>query len=231
MLPPPPPPESELELDVAAASDVVVGVSLAPAAPVANPKVLVLCEKVVEKPSAVFVDVGESSPKVKVLEIELVVTCTLLVVVGLVTIYGSVAMRVPLIKESSNVDVAVTVTVRSPEVVSEAVVVPLVGGMVVCDVVNDEVIVDVSPTGGVVTGDVMVPWDESVALPVTTVPFEIPGMVTETAVVIDPTSVKETTAPVVATGTSVTFDVDVPSFTFTSTTLAVTVASGARGRR
>lgn len=65
----------------------------------------------------------------------------------------------------------------------------------------------------------------------TVVLLEIPGMVTETAVVKVPTSVRETTAPVEAAGTSVTFEVVVPSLTLTSTTLAVTVASGARGNR
>ena len=54
---------------------------------------------------------------------------------------------------------------------------------------------------------------------------EIPGTVTE------PRSETVTTAPVVAAGTSVTLEVVVPSLTLTSMTLAVTVASGARGRR
>lgn len=54
---------------------------------------------------------------------------------------------------------------------------------------------------------------------------EIPGTVR------DPTSDKETTASVVAAGTSVTLDVVVPSLTLISTTLAVIVSSGALGRR
>ena len=61
--------------------------------------------------------------------------------------------------------------------------------------------------------------------------FDTPGMVRETADAKDPTSVKETTAPVTTTGTSVITEVVVPSFTFTWTTLAVTVASGARGNK
>jgi hypothetical protein len=136
---------------------------------------------------------------------------------------------VPLIREISNVEVAVTVTVRSSVLVVVVDIVPLTGGSRV-ELVVTEVIVDVSGNNGVVE-DVIVPWTESLPVPVAVVPLEIPGMVTETVIVKEPTSVKETTAPVVATGTSVTFEVDVPSLTLTWTTLAVTVASGALGNR
>jgi hypothetical protein len=57
----------------------------------------------------------------------------------------------------------------------------------------------------------------------------MPGTVTETA--LEPTLDRETTVAEAAAVTSVTLDVDVPSLTLISTTLAVTVASGARGRR
>jgi hypothetical protein len=144
--------------------------------------------------------------------------------------YGSVAIRVPLIREISKVDVAVTVTVRSPELVVDPVMVPLALPEKV-EVELVDVIVDVSPGDWVIGGEVTVSWAESVALPVMLVVFEMPGIVMETAVVNVPTSVKETTALVVAAGTSVTFEVVVPSFTLTWTTLAVTVASGARGKR
>jgi hypothetical protein len=147
-----------------------------------------------------------------------------------VSVGASVAMTVPLIRESSNVEVAVTVIVRSV-LVGGVDIVPFEASDKV-EKMDEEVIVEVSSGGnGVVTGDVIVCCDESVALPMTVVSFDMPGMVTDIAVVIAPTSVRETTAPVVAAANSVTLETLVPSFTLTSTTLAVTVASGALGNR
>ena len=177
------------------------------------------------------------SPKVNVSDALLLLELVIWAVLVCVELpkFVPVAMMVPLIKETSKVEVAVTVTVRSNEVVVGIDIVPLTserGREIVLELDIDDVIIDPSSdVDGVAGGEVIVSWVESVALPVMMVEFdETPGMVTDTAVRV-PTSVKETTAPVVATGTSVTTEVTVPSLTFTSTTLAVTVASGARGKR
>jgi hypothetical protein len=122
---------------------------------------------------------------------------------------GSVAMIVPLINDTSKVDVAVTVTVCSSVLVVISATVPLTvsdsvrGGEVELEV--KDVMVDESPREP----------DDVIVEPVEVVLFDMGGMVTDTAVVNEPTSVRETTAPVLAAGTSVTMDVEVPSLTFT----------------
>ncbi len=142
----------------------------------------------------------------------------------------AVAMMVPLTNDISNVDVAVTVTVRSVLVVVSENVVVLFRASEKTEPAGlssaVELVDESSELRGVGGGVDNVSWEESVALPPTTlVVSEIPGSVKE------PTFDRDTTASVVAAGTSVTFEVVVPSLTLISTTLAVTVASGALGRR
>jgi hypothetical protein len=218
---PPSPSESDPELEVAAASDVVDGdVEAAPTernvgsgVEVARPSL-----KTVEKSD----EVDGRSPNANVRE-ALWEDVRLAVLV--MAENGSVAMTLPLMRESSMVDVAVTVTVRSSVAV---VVVPLIETRpLVLELLVYEVIVDESMNEELE----LVMVAESVGPPEMLVLLEMPGMVTEMAVLMEPMSVRETTEPVVAAGTSVTLEIVVPSFTLTSTTLAVTVASGARGNR
>ena len=164
-------------------------------------------------------EVAVSCPKVKVSELLLLGSPVTLVVLSLVVVscgVDPVAIMVPLIIETSNVDVAVTVTVWSSVVEAPVIVEVPFNASERTDpagVRSEDVVANVK--GGVVID----PCDESVEL------VEIPGTVNE------PTSDSETTVPDVAAGTSVTTEVVVPSLTLISTTLAVTVASGARGRR
>ena len=78
--------------------------------------------------------------------------------------------------------------------------------------------------------EVIVCWDDSAVLPLAAllVP-ETPANVTDTDAEA-PADTATTVADVPAV-TSVSFEVEVPSLTLISTTLAVTVASGALGRR
>ena len=103
------------------------------------------------------VELEVTSPKVNVLEaLQLLdaVLSTLLVLVELPAKYGSVARTVPLMRDTSKVDVAVTVTVRPSGLVVGIITVPLIasertGGLEVELVIN-EVVVDMSPAGSVV---------------------------------------------------------------------------------
>jgi len=164
-------------------------------------------------------EVAVNSPKVNTSELLLLGSPLMLVVPVLVAVTSTndpVAIIVPLIIEISSVDVAVTVTVWSSLVEAPVLVKVPFDESERADPTEprpEEDVVDVK--GGVV----IVPCDESVLL------VEIPGTVSE------PTSDRETTVPDVAAGTSVTLEVVVPSLTLISTTLEVTVASGARGRR
>lgn len=133
---------------------------------------------------------------------------------------------------------AVTVTVRSAVMVEPGrIVVPLVGPSERSEpvVLASEVVV-VDPSVAVVEEDeirevVLVMWvEESVTAPlVESLAPVSPGTVTET--VAEPAFDIDTTVPEGAAVTSVTLETEVPSFTLISTTLAVTVASGALGRR
>jgi hypothetical protein len=135
------------------------------------------------------------------------------------------------------VDVAVTVTVRSEELVEYGrMVVPLVGPSESSEpvVLTSELVV-VDPSAGVVEDEIrevvlVMCMEESVTVPVveSVVPVS-PG--TETETVAEPTFGNDTIVPEGAAVTSVTLETEVPSFTLISTTLAVTVASGALGRR
>jgi len=152
---------------------------------------------------------------------------------------GPVATMVPLIKETSNVEVVVTVTVRSVvELSSKALDVLLTASentdaveLRSVTVLEREMVSDGAAVGGeVVSADADRPegadTDRSEGTELATLVAEDrPGRVTV------PTSDRDTTVPVDAAEISVATVVVVPSLTLISTTLAVTVASGARGRR
>ena len=201
---PPPPPDAEPDPEVAAAPpEVIEGEPVAPA-PGGKESDEVADETdavpVVKEPDE-SVKVVENSPNVYVLVPPLppVLITVAPVGVALATKAGSVTRSVPLIKDTSKVDVAVTVTVPSSLLLG--VMVPLefpeMGGSVELELDVKDVMVDVF--GKVVLREVVA--TEPVAPPVAMVEFETGGMVTETAVVKAPTSVNETTATVVATGT------------------------------
>lgn len=145
------------------------------------------------------------------------VTLTLLGVLPLVVAGASVAMMVPLNKDTSNVDVCVTVTVSSSVV--EVVFAKLSGKDVVSRAeseVDDIVELSAKPEDEVGREVVMVELSME-ELAVDSTPDTVSW----------PRSDSERTVLPVAAGTSVSFDVVVPSFTLICTTLAVTVASGA----
>ena len=89
----------------------------------------------------------------------------------------------------------------------------------------EEVVKVLSEGKGVGGGVVMIDCESVSWDPTTLVTDETPGTVTE------PTSSKETIVSAVASGTVVATEVAVPSLTWISTMLAVTVASGALGSR
>lgn len=89
---------------------------------------------------------------------------------------------------------------------------------------EDELVMSVSEGRGVGAG-VVRGSSEGSAVGVTMAEASVMG-----GTVNEPTSERETTAPVGSAGTSVILEVVVPSLTLISMTLAVTVASGARGK-
>lgn len=142
--------------------------------------------------------------------------------------------NVPFVYEKFRVDVAVMVTVNS-ELVIVLLLLAANADSAVRAVARVSVEVEdakeVSVGSGVVGGvDVMTAWERSSALVVTAVASVCTA--TSTAGIVSvPNEDTETRTSLVAAATIVASSVVEPTSTLTSTTLAVTVASGTRGRR
>lgn len=136
--------------------------------------------------------------------------------------------KVPLVNEISSVEVAVTVTVDS-------VLVPLLLSVDSIEVVYEPPNVEdgneESEGSGVVGGvDVRTDWEES-STPLVTAEVSVGVEVSTAGIVSVPNEDTETRTSLVAAAIVVASRVVDPTSTFTSTTLAVTVASGTRGSR
>lgn len=146
---------------------------------------------------------------------------------------GDAITKEPFVYEKFRVDVAVMVTVNSELMIvlllaaDEDTVVRAVGRVSV--EVKDAL--DVSVGSGVVGEvDVMTAWDKSSAL-VVTAEVSVCTATSTAGTVSVPKEDTETRTSLVAAATTVASSVVEPTSMLTSTTLAVTVASGARGRR
>jgi hypothetical protein len=142
--------------------------------------------------------------------------------------------NVPFVYEKSRVDVAVMVTVNSELVIVLLLLAADVDSAVraVARVsVEVEDAKDVSVGSGVVGGvDVMTAWEES-SPSVVTAEVSVCTATSTAGTVRVPKEDTETRTSLVAAATTVASSVVEPTSTLTSTTLAVTVASGTRGRR
>ena len=137
--------------------------------------------------------------------------------------------KVPLVYETSSVDVAVIVTVDS-------VVVPLLlsgaKGIEVIVVPANVEEVNVVSLGSGVVGGVELSTDCEVSNTFVVIAEVSIGVgVGATGTVSTPNEFTETRTSLVAAATTVASSVVEPTLTLTSTTLAVTVASGTRGTR
>jgi hypothetical protein len=225
----------ELEDELAEAAEPVE--ELVAAAPPCGPNALEAAEPVGKK----LVCAGPDDPKTAVLEErpcdEVLVTRVLSWPTEVAEIESGVAVaitKVPFVNEYSIVDVAVTVTVDS-----ELVMVLLLPAAdedsalraVARGSFEVEDAKEVSVGRGVVGGvDVMTDCEESSASVVTAVVSV--GCATSTASTVSvPKDDTDTRTSLVAAATTVASSVVEPTSTLISTTLAVTVASGTRGRR
>ena len=141
--------------------------------------------------------------------------------------------KVPLVYENCRVDVAVTVMVDSELVIVLLLLVAEDRAVraVARVSVKVEDAKEVSDGSGVVGGvEVMMAWEESSAL-VVTAEVSVGKLRFSASTVSVPKEETETRTSLVAAATIVASSVVEPTSTLTSTTLAVTVASGTRGRR